>query len=160
MLSFVSPSGHEDVATCPSKTRPGERWMKIRVTNTIGREPALFPFLLSVTAFKSRASSSFQLHHDKKSNDYRLWYCKRASIVATDADKRWEEYNPLARLQIHRPTMCLNVFCLPLPLSSSLRNSFEYLAVRTKCEDSSRSRKISCFYLFPRFLQRPAVRLR
>jgi len=43
--------------------------------------------------------------------------------------------------------MCLNVFCLLLPLFSSLRNSFEYLAVRTKCEDSLRSLKIPCFYL-------------
>lgn len=42
------------------------------------------------------ASGSFRpRRRDKKSNDYRPRYCERASIVATDADKRWKEYNPL-----------------------------------------------------------------
>lgn len=130
-----------------------------------GRDPSLFPFLLSVTAFKRGASGSFRPRcRDKKSNDYRPRYCERTSIVATDAlgaDKRWEEYNPLVSSgspaddgsQCFLPTSVSPLLAPQYSLEKTVSSTWRYARNAEMPHDSQRPR----FYLS---LQRPAARLR
>lgn len=157
MLSFASPSGHEVVAAClSSEARRGERWMKIRVTNTTAGTPPSFRSYYQLLLSRERASGSFRPHRDKKSNDYRPRYCERASIVATDAlgaDKRWEEYNLLVSSgsPADDGSQCFlrTIVSPPLAPQYSLEKTcFEHLAVRTKCAEIPRDSQRTPVFIF------------